>query len=256
MVGAEGSAWNMLQLYSGNGSLMLLFAASLVYLWIAEKNKGIKAVLVYVSVAVLGLFLLPVSVKFVADILQEEEIYYRILWILPMGIVISYAAVKFITGLKKKWIQIVIGVLLVAYIMIGGHLVYKSPQLSKVQNAYQVPDAVIHICDAIEVPGREVMAAFAPELVQYVRQYSAFVVMPYGYDSLVDRWGLPDTLEQEMSKDVSDARQLATLARERGCHFLVINQGHVIDGELNDYDYALIFQADGYDVYKDMNADL
>ena len=59
MVGADGSALMMLKLYGGNCSLTLLFVASLIYLWIAEKNKGRKAILVYVSVAVLALFLFP-----------------------------------------------------------------------------------------------------------------------------------------------------------------------------------------------------
>ena len=56
MVGAEGSALAMLKLYSGNGSLTLLFVASLVYLWITEKNKGRKAILVYGSLVILAVF--------------------------------------------------------------------------------------------------------------------------------------------------------------------------------------------------------
>lgn len=256
MIGAEGSVLMILKLYSGNMSLTLLFVASLIYLWIAEKEKGRKAVLVYTSVAMLGLFFFPLLSHAVIKIMGEEEIYYRILWTLPMGIVIAYAAIKFLSAVKKKWLQAILLLMLAIYIGVGGHLIYKSPQLSKAENAYQVPDAVIHICDAIVVPGREVMAAFPQELVQYVRQYSAFVVMPYGYDSLVERWGLGEDLEEEMSKDVSDAKILSELAIEEGCHFLVINQNHVIAGDLQDYDYTLILQTDGYDVYKYDYADL
>ena len=256
MVGAEGSVLMMLKLYGGNMSLMLLFVASLIYLWITDKNKGRKAVLVYTSVAVLGLFFFPLFSYFVIDIMGEEEIYYRLLWALPMGIVIAYAAVKFLGAIKKKWLQAILLLLLCAYIAIGGHLIYKSPQFSRAENIYQVPDAVVQICDAIVVPGREVMAAFPAELVPYVRQYSAFVVMPYGYDSLVERWGLGEDLEVEMSKDVSDAKLLSELAMEEGCHFLVINQNHVIAGDLADYDYTLILQTEGYDVYKYDYADL
>lgn len=256
MVGAEGSAWVMLQLYSGNGSLTLLFLASLIYLWFTEKNKGRKAVLIYGSMVILVLFFFPPLVKFVVNVMEEEEIYYRLLWALPMGPVIAYAAVKLIDNIKKKWLQAGVLLLLAAYIIVGGHLVYKSPQFTKAQNLYQVPDAVVQICDAIEVPGREVMAVFPHELVQYVRQYSAFVVMPYGYDALVERWGLGDELEEEMRKEVSDAERLATLARERYCHFIIINQGHAVNGELAEYDYVLIMQAEGYDVYKDIHADL
>ena len=108
MVGAEGSVLMMLKLYGGNMSLMLLFVASLIYLWITDKNKGRKAVLVYTSVSVLGLFFFPLFSYFVINIMGEEEIYYRLLWALPMGIVIAYAAVKFLSAIKKKWLQAIL----------------------------------------------------------------------------------------------------------------------------------------------------
>lgn len=256
MVGADGSTLIMLKLYMGNGSLMLLFAASLIYLLIVEKSKERKAVIVYVSIAVLALFFCPLLSYYVTHTMNEEEIYYRLLWILPMGVVIAYAAITFLGKIKKKWIQAVLFVLFVAYVAVGGHLVYKSPQFSRAQNLYQVPDAVIEICDAVTIPGREIMAVFPHELVQYVRQYTPMVVMPYGYDALVERWGMPDELEQEMRKEVSDVERLAMLSRERGCHYIVINQGHELNGRMEDYEFVLVLQVEGYDVYQDKYADL
>lgn len=256
MVGANGSALMMVKLYSGNCSLLLLFVASLFYLWIKEKNKGRKIMLVYYSIAVFAVFLFPLFSNFVINTLGEEETYYRFLWALPMGITIAYAAVKFLSAMKKKWLQITLLMALAAYIIVGGHLVYKSPQFSKAQNIYQVPDAVVNICETIEVDGREVLAVFPNELIQYVRQYSPYVCMPYGYDVLVERWMIDEDLEEEMSKDISDAETLATLARESYCHFIILNQNHWVDGNLEDYDYELIHQIDGYDIYRDKYADL
>lgn len=250
MVGAQESAWAMLKLYSGNGSLTLLFAAALVYLWITEKNKGRKAVLVYLSLALLGLFFFPLFSYLMIDVMGEAETYYRFLWALPMGIVISYAAVKVLASLKKKWMQAGVLLLLAAYIAVGGHLVYKSPQFSKAQNLYQVPDTVVSICEAIEVPGREVKAIFPHELIQYTRQYSPYVVLAFGYDAIVPRWNITNAIEEELRKEVSSAQALATMAIEENCHFIVLNQGHLMDGSLSDYDYSLIMEIDGYDIYK------
>ncbi len=256
MVGTEGAAWLTLKVYSGNGSLTLLFLASVIYLWITEKDRWKRSILVYTPLTLLVLFFLPFVSDFVANVMEEAEIFYRFLWTLPMGTVIAYATVKCISGMKKKWLQIGVVLLLAAYIMVGGHLVYKSPQFSKAQNLYQIPDAVIHICDAIEMDGREVAAAFPHELVQYVRQYSAYVVMPYGYDALVERWGLSDELELEMRKEISNAERLAVLARERACPYLVINQNHMLEGSLEEQDFVLVLQTDGYDVYLDSTADM
>ena len=210
--------------------------------------------MVYLSVAVLGIFLFPAFSYLVIDLLGEEETYYRMLWILPMGVVIAYAAVKFLASVKKQWIQAVLLCLLAVYIMIGGHLIYKSPQFSKAENIYQVPDAVVHICDTIQVEGREVCAVMPNELIQYVRQYSPYVVMPYGYDVLVERWWIDDELEEEMSREISNAERLATMARERKCHYIVLNQNHSVEGDLGDYDYILIAGMDGYDIYLDKHA--
>ncbi len=256
MVGADGSALVMLKMYSGNCSLTLLFVASLVYLWITEKNKGRKTVLVYVSTAILVLFLFPALSYFVIKVLSEEEIYYRILWALPMGIVIAYAAVKFLSAIKKRWLQAGLLLMLAAYIIVGGHLVYKSPQLSRAENFYQVPDTVIDLCDAINIPGREIKAVFPPELVQYVRQYSPYVVMPYGYDSMVERWSLMNLMEVEMAREISDANKLTYWGHEYGCHYIIINHNHVLEGTMEEGDYSLYLQIDGYDIYVDDYADL
>ena len=99
------------------------------------------------------------------------------------------------------------------------------------------------------------MAVFPNELIQYVRQYSPTVIMPYGYDILVQRWNLVDELEEEMSKDISNAEILANMARQRRCHYIILNQNHLMDGSLLDYEYTLYLQTDGYDVYVDNYAD-
>ena len=69
-------------------------------------------------------------------------------------------------------------------LMISGKLVYSSPLFSRAENTYHIPQVVVDICDAIEVEGREVMAAFPDEFLLYVRQYSPVICMPYGRESL------------------------------------------------------------------------
>ncbi|MBR4965082.1 MAG: hypothetical protein IKY53_01165, partial [Lachnospiraceae bacterium] len=65
MVGEGISALQMLQLYIGNGSLMLLFAVALVYLWAKEKNKSFRVFMIYFSVALLALFFFTPLLLFV-----------------------------------------------------------------------------------------------------------------------------------------------------------------------------------------------
>jgi len=142
----------------------------------------------------------------------------------------------------------------VLLIAAGGKLVYASPYYSRAENIYHVPDSVAEICDAIEIPGREVTAVFPIELVQYVRQYSPVVCMPYGRDILVEswtEWAPENELRDEMESDEPNAEQLCTLAREDGCVYIVISAEKPIQGNMEDYNYAFFAQIEGYDIYKD-----
>lgn len=254
MIGANGSVLSMFLIYSGNCLLMLAFIGSLIFLFIREKEKGIKSVLVYTSVAILCLFFFPPFAKLWMYKLGEEPTYYRFLWMLPEAVVCGYALVKFLELVKWKWLKIVITVVVTVCVMIGGNLVYNSPVLTKADNLYQLPKPVVEICDEIVIPGREVKAVFPNEILQYVRQYTALVVLPYGYETLVDRWGFQNDIFDEMVKEESDAETLATLCANDGCHYIILNKNHLVKGELTDYDWEFVMESGDYLLYKNIHA--
>ena len=80
--------------YSVSGLMMTLFLVSLLYLWVTEKEKHIKQVLIYVSALALVVFFCPLFTWIVIKF-ADDEIYYRVLWLLPIGITVSYAMVRF-----------------------------------------------------------------------------------------------------------------------------------------------------------------
>lgn len=65
----------------------------LLYLLVTEKKKQIRVVLVESSLVITVLFFLPFT-KTVMNLLGEGETYYRILWLLPMAVVIAYAGIR------------------------------------------------------------------------------------------------------------------------------------------------------------------
>ena len=159
------------------------------------------------------------------------EIYYRIIWLLPITIVIAYTCVCILGDMvrkqndsgrdrtsegkvKKGLPSIVAAVCLGGLIVISGSFIYDNPFFHKAENLYHVPDSVVHICDAINVPGREVMAVFPLELVQYVRQYSPVTRMPYGREMTVERWNYYNPLCEAMYAQVIDMEVLAPLVKE------------------------------------------
>ena len=104
--------------------------------------------LVESSLVITVLFFLPFT-KTVMNLLGEGETYYRILWLLPMAVVIAYAGIR----LFGKHYRIGF-VLLTLVLVLTGKSVYDSPYLSKAQNRYHIPNSVIAICNEI-MPAEE-----------------------------------------------------------------------------------------------------
>lgn len=245
--------WNMIMTlyreYIGSGMIAGLFLAAVIFLFVTEKNKITRIVFLYMPVLVLVLYFFPPFASIVYNF-AGEEIYYRLLWLLPVTPVLAYAAVKILESCEgiKKWI---VGIVLGGIVILSGSLVYKSPYFSKAENRYHVPQAVVDICEAIEVDGREVMAAFPMELVQYVRQYSPYVCMPYGREILIERWNFKDELYELLNAEVLDAELIVRSAREKNCHYVIFSEEKTVMGSFEDYEYELFDVVDGYVIYTD-----
>lgn len=245
------SAFQTFVNYMGTGLVMIWFLLSEVYLFLYEKRKPRRILFVYTPVIILLLYFNPLFAK-VFYRLVGEEIYFRICWLMPIIVVISYSVVLICERLKGK---LAVGFVMVslALVVLSGRLVYSSPLYSPAENVYHVPDSVVHICDAIEVPGREVMAVFPKELLLYVRQYSSQVCMPYGRDALMGPYN-PFYLTVE--SETIDLEILVPMARERMCHYLVFRQDQEFLEEPANYGWQVFLETDGYVVYRDTGVEL
>lgn len=245
----------LFQEYMGNGLIVIWFLVSVVYLLLTEKRKHVRVMFVYVPLVILAIFFNPLFAKIFYEF-AGDEIYYRILWLLPITVVIAFAAVEVCSkmqGIKRT----ILGVVAAIVIMVSGSYIYSNPYFSKAENLYHVPQSVVDICDAIEVEGREVMAVFPAELVQYVRQYSPVVCMPYGREVLVERWS---SLRHEMfdvvEAEVVDVELLTRLCRENWCHYVILPEDKALNGKFEDYNFEVFAMLHGYVVYKDSTVDL
>ena len=241
--------------YMGTGLIVIFFLVSLIYLWVQEKRKYIRILFIYVPVILLCLFFNPLFSWLVYGI-AGEEIYYRILWLLPVTVTVAFAAVTLygqLSGKRRTFFVLTTAV----GIMFSGSFIYSNPYFSKAENLYHVPDCVVHICDAIVVPGREIQAVFPLELVQYVRQYEPTVCMPYGREMAVERWyHFQSELLDEMEQDVIDLSRLAPLTKEEGCHYIVLPEDKEVKGNPVEYDWEMFGRTDGYVIYRDTSFSL
>lgn len=235
--------------YMGTGLIVGWFLLSAVYLLIREKRKPVRILFVYVPIVLLLLYFNPLFAKIVYGVV-EDEIYYRILWLIPVTAVIAYAAVLLYGQAKGKLKLLVLGVA-AALVVLSGSFIYNNKFFHKAENFYHVPQSVADICDAIEVEGREVMAVFPVELLQYVRQYSPVVCMPYGREITVERWENSHKLYDLMEAERIDVDGLVSAARESMCHYVVLPAGKELEGDFLEHEYELFGEMHGYVIYRD-----
>lgn len=242
--------------YVGSGMMGALFFAAVIYLIFGEREPAKKLVLGIVPAVIAALFACPLFAWLIYQFL-DSEIYYRLLWLLPVTMVIAYAGVRLLLttqGMKR----VLTTLLLCGVIMLCGDYVYDNPYFSKAENAYHVPDTVAAICDEIRVEGREVRAVFPLDMVQYVRQYTPYVCLAYGREMLVDRWNFQsevfDDYELGWPDGVIRAEKLAKTCRDYAVHYIVWEDARHMEGDLTECGFAIKMQIDGYTVYVDEEA--
>ena len=235
--------------YTGNGSLFILYLPALVCLLVREKDRVKKALLVYLPLAVIVVFLLPPVYSLYRRV-EEAATYYRFLWMVPAGMTIVYAAVS----LSKKYL---LPCLVAAAILICcfGSCVYSSRFIAPAENRLHLPQAVIDISDyliANSEGSENVTIAVPGELIHFVRQYDCRLRLAFGREAYVEGWSESNPVYEEMELyPAVNAARLSEAARQYKCNFIVINAAREMEGDLRDEGYDLMALLDGYYIYRD-----
>lgn len=251
----QNTAFGVWQNISGSGMLTALYICALVFLFFYEKETYKRILVVYLPMMWLMVLWLPITYTMIAEII-DEELYYRFFWMLPMTLTIAYALVC-VYHLYQGRYQKAVFVLLAATVMLCGDFVYDNWRYTKAQNQYHVPQSVVEICDLIHAEGREVMAVFPSELMQYVRQYDGTICMPYGRNVLVSDWKINHELNDIMEAEILDADQLGKVASDADsdfkCVYIIVRTDKETTEDLETalarYGYVWKAQIDAYEVY-------
>lgn len=243
----QDTAFSVWQNISGSGMLTGLYVCALLFLFFWERETYKRILLIYLPAFWMGVLFLPITYRVVAEVI-DEELYYRFFWMLPMTLVIAYTVVQvyhLYGGRYKK--SAAIGCVLV--LMLCGDFVYNNWRYTRAQNLYHVPQEVVDLCDVMHTEGREVMALFPMELMQYVRQYDSTICMPYGRNLLVADWNINHPLYDIFEAEIIDGRALGQEAAAYVCSFLVVEEGKVSQADLLESGYELRNVLHGYEVY-------
>lgn len=245
------------QNYFGKSFLLPLFLGALVYLLITEKRKQRRALFVYMPLSLLLLFFLPLFRKVFVRLMGGGDTYYRILWLIPIGIVIAYGVVCLAAQLSEKvgsWAGRAVLPAAAVLILFGGKYVYGSQYMSPAENLYHIPQKVIDICDlmAPEEGEERIWAVFPTDLVYFVRQYDTNIQLLYGRDMVEPKWNYYEPVHEIMNHPTKiDLDALLEQTRERYCTYLVFPHNKTLSGNPEDLGLMLLDVIEGYPVYYD-----
>lgn len=238
-------------LYNNNRFLILLFLAALIFLWITERDKRIKTVLVYFVTAITVLFCCPLYAWIGMKV--DAEIYYRVFWSIPIGILVCYSAVRAISHFKKFISRVLVCILTVLVICMNGKFYFTNTLHFKAVNAYHMPQVVIDVADALKMEKYKPIAAIPAELLPFIRQYSADIFTPYGRNIVETQWNFSNALYDAMEAEEYDAQEIARCAREEHCTYVVLSSIKPMKGSLEEQNYIYKGLVSGYYIYMDYN---
>jgi hypothetical protein len=233
--------------------LIPLFLIALVFLWAVEKDKNIKTVLVYLTVVLVVTFLCPLYAMVGMKI--DDEIYYRVIWALPIGVLVCYSAVKLMIRFKNVLSKGLILLMTIVIICINGDLVYTNTLHFRSVNAYHMPQSVIDVADALTFENFKPAVVLPAELLPFIRQYSASFYTPYGRNILEPSWTFSNELYDAMEGDSEtyDIKEVARCAKNESCAFVVLSSIKKMNGSMEDEGYFLLNFVQGYYIYMDYN---
>lgn len=240
-------------LYNNDSFLIPLFLIALLFLWITEKDRKLRVVLLYLVAAITVVFLCPLYAW--AGMQIDEDIYYRVFWMLPIGLLVCYSAVRLMIRFRSAVSKAVVFVLTLLVICINGDLVYTKTFHIKSVNAYHIPQQVIAVADAIRQENYKPVAVMPAELLPFLRQYTAEIYTPYGRNILEPAWTFHNELYDAMEGDsaVYDVAEVARCARNERCAFVVLSVAKQMKGSMEEQGYFMVGFVEGYFIYMDYN---
>lgn len=239
------------QEYSGSSMYTLLFLCSLFFLWGTENDRDKKVLVVYLMVAIFALFFFPFFAYLGMNYFLDDGVYYRFLWLLPMGVIVCYSVTKLVAMMETKVRKCLVGFLCAVFIIGSGSFIYSNPAITKTNNSYHLPDSVIAVAEELIIEEEYVKAVVPSEMIQFIRQYDAMILMPYGREILIDSWAINHELYELMESPSIYWTYLETLCKESEVDYIVLHESAEVYGRSEEDRFVKITSTSGYDIYMD-----
>lgn len=237
------------QIYTSYGVIQLLLISSLIVILINEKKKE-NIHLAYFVIIVLVLILFPPLAFIFGQYFIGSDVYWRVFWLIPSGIIIAMVFTKLIENSRyyKKFIFLICMILV---LMLGGKNIFNSDNFTKSTNLYKLPQEVIEICDMVVKEGDEVKMVVPETIVSYIRQYNPDIKMLYGRNLGKDvQRGKKFKVLTQLNSVEPNTKYIAKYAKKQGCNFIVFQNSSMGIEKIEEYGYELYGNTMNYTIFK------
>jgi hypothetical protein len=160
----------------GSGPYLIVLILCFVHIFMKETDILKKCFFIGVPVTLFATFLNPLLNKFVAQNITGVDLYWRLYWILPTYLIISYVVSNLLYEyvVKKETVSLLLSS---AIIMSSGTYFYspRSGVFYEHTNAYKINVNALAAADKIskDTKGEPTIAIFPERLSYCIRQYNA-----------------------------------------------------------------------------------
>lgn len=184
-----GSGWSYvkecLRAYWGETAFLGIFMILMIY-FLYKKRKEHDVFVYYVFFLIFTVYN-PLAVRIVIGKMGYESIYYRFFWLVPVNIILAYAAVRIVSKTKELVRQMGIVLLLILFILITGAPLMQIRDLKLPDNLYKVEDDVLAVCELIhdDTEKENPRVATDMEMLLVMRQYDPSIQLTLSRDKVL-----------------------------------------------------------------------
>lgn len=237
------------QNYTSYGVIQLLLICSVIVILINDKKKENIHLAIFIVTIIVCILFPPIAFLF-GKYFIGGEVYWRIFWLIPSGIIIALVFTKLLEKSKydKKNIYL-ISIILV--LIIGGKNIFNSNNFTKSTNLYKLPQEVIEICDLLVDEGEETKIVVPETIVSYIRQYNPKINMLYGRNLGKDvQRGKKFKILTQLNSAEPDTKYIAKYAKKQECNYIVFKNSSTGIEKIEEYGYKLYHTTSNYSIFK------
>ena len=233
---------------------IFLYILSIIYIFFKGKEEA-KELFIIIPILTFLTLANPLISEYVQKYVTASATYWRVFWLIPIELTISYAVVNFIINWKKLYIKIVLSIAFIFLIIILGKNMYlESGEFSKHVNTEKIPQYIIDETKFILDNSNGKIVVVAPEEPLHgatMRQLSSNIILWHSRPLYLDK--LKTDEEKIKVQDIYnkiydglETEELYEIFSNENIDFIIVNVSNLENLTQVDENIAKIVYKDDY----------